>query len=322
MSTLSTTRYQSDFLSVLWQRLWNSNRFLAVSTVLYLALFVATLAALVVDSRLITGAPAWLKPMKFAISTMLYCATLAWLLSYVQGRRWLVGTIGAVTAVGFFVELVIIVLQAARGVRSHFNMSTPLDSTLFNVMGMFVILIWLMNILAAVLIIRQDLPDKAFAWAIRLGVVITAVGAGVGYFMLQPTPDQLVEMQAGQFPAIVGAHSVGVEDGGPGLPVTGWSTEGGDVRIPHFVGLHALQILPLAGILINRRWRNKLSEKRRTALVWTVSLGYLGLVLLLLWQALRGQSIIAPDVTTLQAVGGWLTIVVASGTAILRARRP
>ncbi len=77
---------------------------------------------------------------------------------------------------------------------------------------------------------------------------------------------------------------------------------GGDLRVPHFFGLHALQVLPLIGGLLALDWtRRRLSERQRLALVWTAGLGYLGLVLLLTWQALRGQSIVAPDALTLAA---------------------
>jgi hypothetical protein len=93
-----------------------------------------------------------------------------------------------------------------------------------------------------------------------------------------------------------------VADGGPGIPILGWSTAGGDLRAPHFVGLHALQLLPLFGWLLVRHG-GRLRPASRTALVWIIGLGYLGLVGLLTWQALRGQSIVAPDARTLIAAG-------------------
>ena len=101
---------------------------------------------------------------------------------------------------------------------------------------------------------------------------------------------------------IVGAHSVGVEDGGPGLLVTGWSTVGGDLRVAHFFGLHGLQALPLLGFLLASFGPAWLRSGHRVALVWTAGLAYLGLVLILTWQALRGVPVVAPDAPTLLAL--------------------
>lgn len=303
---------QPDF----WRRIFGTDRFLTWSVLGSLILFAATIVLSLFDSRLVTGAPVWIKPMKFAISITLYTGTLAWLLSYVEGHPRLVRWIAGLTALGFFVEYVGIFVQAARGVRSHFNVSTPFDITIFSLMGNFVMVIWVMNLAAAVLLMRQKMNNRPFAWGLRLGLLVTAVGAVLGFLMTQPTPDQLSAMQAGEVVSIVGAHSVGVEDGGPGLPFVGWSIEGGDIRPAHFVGLHALQLIPLLGIFVNRRYGQRLSEGRRTALVAIGGLGYLGLVLLLVWQALRAQPLIAPDGLTLAVLAGLVAAVSLAGTAV------
>lgn len=301
-----------------WHKnLFQSNRILLSTTVIYTFLFVATLVLSTLDSRLVTGMPVWIKPMKFAISSILYTVTLAWILSYVEGRRWLVTLVSAVTAVSLLVEIVIITAQAVRGVQSHFNFSTPLDGILFNIMGGFILLLWIMNIVAAGLMLTQRMTNRPFAWGLRLGLLITMFGSGLGFFMTTPTPDQLEQIGNGEVPAIIGAHSVGVPDGGEGLPFTGWSTEGGDIRVAHFVGLHALQIVPLAGIVINRIGESRWREGQRLGLVFTVGLGYLGLVALLLWQALRGQPLITPNAATLSALGLLVLLVSSASLAII-----
>jgi hypothetical protein len=284
-----------------------------------LALIVIAAIGLAVDPRVITGAPAWMKPMKFAISTAIYCGTLAWLLSFVQGHRRLVALVGGATSVSLAAELVIIVAQVLRGSASHFNVGTPLDATLWGLMGAFIMVAWLMNLIVAGLLLRQRLRDRALAWSLRLGVVISAVGMALAALMTSlPTPAQSAAMSAGQAPSAFGAHSVGVEDGGPGLPFVGWSTVGGDLRVAHFAGLHGLQVLPVLGLLISRL--GFLDEKRRLGLVWVAGLGYLGLVLLLAWQALRGQSLVAPDALTLAALGALVLAVVATGAMIIGRR--
>ncbi len=299
------------------RRAWDTNKPLTAYGVVMLLTLAATVAGLLLDPRVISGQPAWLKPAKFALSSAMYTFTLAWLLGFVRGHRRLVGLVSWVIALGFTLEMVVIIGQVIRGTTSHFNLSTPLDGALFSLMGSMIVVIWVMTLLAAVLLLRQRLPDAALAWALRLGLVVVLVGAAEGFIMTSlPSPSQRAALQAGQRPTSFGAHSVGVDDGGRGLPVTGWSLEGGDLRIGHFVGLHAMQVLPLVGLWLSRRFR-RLGQGHRTALVATAALGYLGLVALLTWQALRGQPLVYPDMLTLAALVGLVGGVALAAAAII-----
>ena len=115
---------------------------------------------------------------------------------------------------------------------------------------------------------------------------------------------------------------MGVEDGGPGLPVTGWSNTGGDLRVPHFVGLHGLQALPLFAYVLVLFAPDWLRARHRVALVWTFGVSYLGLIGILTWQALRGQPLISPDPLTLEALLALLLTAGAMASAVvLLARR-
>jgi hypothetical protein len=108
---------------------------------------------------------------------------------------------------------------------------------------------------------------------------------------------------------------VGVADGGPGLPVTRWSTEGGDLRAPHFLGIHALQVLPLIGWLLGRRGRGSAAAAARAARLTAVAgAGMIGLVAVTLVQALRGIPLLAPDSITVA-----LAAVVVAGCGLAAA---
>lgn len=283
---------------------WTANRPLTLTGALMLATLAATLVGLLVDPRVVTGAPVWLKPAKFAVSIAIYSFTLVWLLGFVGGHRRLVATIAWGTAVALLVEQVIIAGQALRGTTSHYNTTTALDAALWSTMGASIVVVWVLNLLTAVLLLRRRLPEPAFAWGLRLGVLVSFVGMGLAFVMAES-----------------GAHSVGVPDGGAGLPIVGWSTEGGDLRVSHFVGMHALQVLPLVGWLLARPALSRLGEARRVALVWTAGLFSLGLVVLLFWQALRGEPLTSPTAPTLAAFGGLLgAAALAAGITVLSAR--
>jgi len=266
-----------------------------------IATFVGTLIGIVVDHRVITGVPAWVKPAKFAISTGVYSFTLLWMLSFVKGHKRLVSFIATTIAIGSLIEMMIIIGQVIRGTTSHFNFSTPLDGVLYTMMGVFITIVWCMTLVAALLLLRQRMSNPVFAWSLRLGILLSLVGMAVAFLMTQPTALQLAALKAGGHLTTIGAHSVGVADGGPGIPFLGWSTVGGDLRIPHFVGLHALQVVPFVGWLILLLRPTILHVGHKLALLWTFSMSYLGLIALLTWQALRAQSILAPDALTLQA---------------------
>ncbi|AJF69602.1 hypothetical protein SVTN_07560 [Streptomyces vietnamensis] len=267
-----------------------------------------------VDDRILVGVPIWTKPFKFSVSFVAYGLTMAWMLSLLpRGRRagWWAGTVLTVTST---IEMALIVLQVIRGTRSHFNQATPFDSTVFAIMGATVVVLWLSALVIAVLLLRARILDRAMAWAVRLSSLIALAGAAVGFLMVRPTPEQL----AVENPPVIGAHSVGVPDGGPSLPVTGWATTGGDLRIAHFFGMHALQLLPLLLIALTALATRfptltRLSDDRiRLRLTLTASAAYAATFLLLAWQALRGQALFAPDGTTLAAAGA---IVLLGGAA-------
>jgi Domain of unknown function (DUF4281) len=226
------------------------NRPLAVLAVGSIGLLLASAGLMLIDDRQVLGASTWLKPAKFAISVALTSATLALLLRQLaplgRGGRWAVGLSVGLLAL----ELVIITVQAARGVPSHFNASTPLDGTLFTITGASIAVVTIAIGYLGWRSFRQPLASfstPAAGWGVRMGFLTMLVGASLGGLMPGPTAEQRRHLQAGAPPTMLGAHAVGVPDGGPGLPITRWSTEGGDLRIPHFVGMHALQLLPLFG---------------------------------------------------------------------------
>lgn len=292
---------------------WGINRLMTATLVLFAALVPIILVAMVVDPTVITGVNGWIKPFKFLVSTLIYGATFLWLLSFVRGRRRWVAILANVTATALLIEIVLIVMQVMRNTTSHFNAATPFDAIVFSIMGMAITILAVMNLILAILLIIQRMDDRVMAWGLRLGVIASFMGMTVAFLMTAgPTPTQRAALEAGGPVAAIGAHSVGVEDGGPGLPLVGWSTSGGDLRVPHFVGLHALQVLPvLAWLLTRPAARRRWSERQRVALVWIGGLAYMAWTALLTWQALRGQSIVAPDGLT------WLAYAVLAGVTVL-----
>jgi hypothetical protein len=266
-----------------------------------MAVLTPVLAVLaVVDDRVLLGAPLWFKPLKFAISLALYAATLAWMLGQLRERT--LQRTGWIVTAAAAIEMAVIVGQAAVGNRSHYNMDTPLSAALWSVMGVTIVMLWLATLAVALRFLREPGRDRAATTAIRLGLVVALIGLAEGFLM-----------------ATAATHTVGAPDGGPGLPLLGWSTVGGDLRIAHFIGMHALQGLPLlaAALAVGHR----LDDVTRTRLVQVAAAAWTGVVVLLTWQALRAQPLLAPDALTLAALAALVAVTVAATVGTLAAAR-
>jgi hypothetical protein len=296
---------------------WRGSASLTAFAALMGLLLAVCVAGLVADDRTVLGQPVWLKPAKFAMSFVVYAITLAWLLARLRRGRRLARAVAGIIAVVGVLEVAIITFQAARGRPSHFNSATALDDLLWTSMGALIMVLWAGTLLITVLLWRDPPADRAVAWSARLGLVILLLGLLQGFLMVVPRPAQVEADERGA-DTLLGAHAVGVADGGPGMALTGWSTTGGDLRIGHFVGIHGLQAMLLFAMLAG--WLVRDAE-RRTRLVFVFAAAYTGLLVLVTWQALRGQPLLRPDATTLAALALLLAGAgLAAGAAV--ARRP
>lgn len=221
-------------------------------------LFGVALVATVLDPRTVAGGEAlWAKPMRYAMAMAIFTGTLAWLTpQFSLSDRVLRGASWAVAGAVLF-ELTAIAGQAARGVDAHFNHPAAVDRLVYLLMG---IVIASMTLLVLALFVagtwRGFDAHPAFSLSITLGGLLFVVGSFEGGAM-----------------SALATHTVG---GGYTLPVVGWTLVG-DFRVAHFVGLHSLQALPLAGYLSAvGAQQGRIDRPRRV--VWVVGLAYTSLL--------------------------------------------
>jgi uncharacterized membrane protein (UPF0136 family) len=251
------------------------NRVLFGVAAAHLILFLGMLVVAPFDPRSVTGINPWIKPMKFALSIAIYTATIAWFLGYLPITLRAKQSVSWGIAIAMLVEMALIVIQAARGVPSHFNETSPFNAAVFAAMGVMIV----GNTALAAYVTwqfyrTQPALPAPFLWGIRLGLTVFVLASLEGFAMV------------GRM-----SHAVGVADGGPGLPFVNWSTEGGDLRIAHFIGLHALQVIPFIGYLMSRPGLTA-RLAHRVMWLWVFAMGYAAVSLLLFLQALLGHPLL------------------------------
>ncbi|WP_330230099.1 hypothetical protein OHA40_29500 [Nocardia sp. NBC_00508] len=299
------------------------HRPLMVTAAVMAALAVVSIGGMLADDRVLLGESVWLKPCKFGVAFTLYSLTLAWLLSLPhRGSRvtWWLGTVFAVTGV---LDVGFIAVQAARGTFSHFNNADPdpvnrIGQTIFmsGVPGLF-----FANLLIVLILSWQRVADRPTARAIHAGLGLAVVGMALGYVMgytgkqlVRGADGRVVELIAGHTVLDDAARSEDARDGLASMPITHWSTVGGDLRIPHFVGLHGIQVLLLVSVALAwlaPRYGWLRAERARAAVVGVLAAGYSGLLALVFWQAMRAQPLVHPDRLTWAAAAGLAATVAA-----------
>ncbi len=232
--------------------------------------FLFCLVFLFVKETKVLGVNAYLKPAKFFLSSGIFAWTMAWymyaLSQDMQNRVVNAYSLAVVGILGF--ETIYIFIQAHRGQLSHFNISSPFHGIMYSLMGIAISILTIWTAYIAYLFFQIS-PNVYFPlsylWGIRLGIIFFVIFAFEGGIM------------GGRM-----THTVGGEQGGKGIPFLNWSTEFGDLRIAHFIGMHALQILPLIGFYIIHS----------LPILIIFSIGYFLFTLFLTIQALRGKPIL------------------------------
>lgn len=205
----------------------------------FLAAFAICLVLQTADPRLINGIGVWVKPAKFFLSLALHMTTLAWGLSLLPSEarasrslRWMAPLFVAIASL----ENLYIVFRAARGEASHFNASSAAAEILYSLMGFGAVTMMLITAHAGWRILRQGRP-RGLSFAAGLGFLLASV---------------LTVLVAGYLGSQESHWIGGDRTDATGLPLLGWSTTGGDLRVSHFAALHLMQVVPLAAVIGGR----------------------------------------------------------------------
>ena len=190
------------------------------------------------DERTLREVGIWVKPMKFMAATALFAWTTVWVTelanSALSHGQTYMGICILLVVTSFF-EVAYITYQASQGAASHYNTSDSWHALMFGLMAIAAVgltasqgwLAW--EIWSA----RGTSPLTVTSWGVIIGLTLTFVLSTVSGFMLG----------GNQPPA------------GSGLPIVGWHLYQ-DIRPSHFLGVHAQQLIPLWGIIVDRFFGN------------------------------------------------------------------
>lgn len=216
----------------------------------------------------VNNVSAWIKPFKFSFSTFLYVWAMGVYCSYLPNLNVSLFNWSVIVLLGF--EIFYIALQASKGELSHYNLSSKTYSFLYSMMALAATLVTVYTAYIGYLFFITPLPSlpNYYIWSIRLGIILFVIFAFEGFVMGSRL-----------------SHTIGGAYGSTGLPLVHWSTKFGDARVSHFIGMHALQVLPILAYFIFKN----------TKVTILVAIVYTFLAIFTLIQALNGKPIIKKE---------------------------
>ena len=244
------------------------NEYLFYFGLLCVILSIVCLVLTKTTSTEVHGVNAWFKPFKFAVSIGLFSWSMAWYCHYLSDFNVTPFNWTVITLFGF--ELIYIIFQASKGQLSHFNISTPTYSLLYSSMGLAAVLVTVYTAYIGLLFFTQSFPNlpRYYVWSIRLGILIFVIFSFEGGLMGSRMN-----------------HSVGAINDNSNWWILGWSKTVGDLRVSHFIGMHALQLLPLLAFYVFKN----------TKITIIISIFYGLLATTTLVQALSGKPLITQN---------------------------
>ena len=250
---------------------------LAAFALLMVAATVPTLIAMALDVRTFNGINVWIKPFKFQASVAIYLATVAWFWPYIDVATRARGAVRAgvwALCILLVLEIVYITYRAAMAEGSHFNESTPIAAVLYPLMGVAILIAVSIGAWFGVLILRST--EGGISANLRF-----AIGAGL-------LAGNILGGVTGALISSRGSHWIGgMQNDAGGLLFFGWSRTGGDPRVAHFIGLHAMQAIPFIGYVVQR-----LAAGR--AIIWVSLLLWTAVTAAVFMQALAGRPLVPP----------------------------
>lgn len=276
-------------------RWWHERRAwpLAASGVLLVASGLAHVVVWAVLGGPWEGPVTWRKPILFGISGGLTAVSMGWVWSKLPDRRW-DEPLSWITTTALVIEVALIDMQRWRGVASHFNRTTLLDSVLYDLMGALILWVTLVSAVLMVRAFRQRLAVPGdMLLAIQAGLVFLVVSCLLGIWV---SVNGDLRLERGLEPERFGVA---------GVP-----------KFPHGAVIHAIQWLPMLAWAARQAG---VGERQRLRLVLSATIGT-GLVLIYaLVQTLagRGRLEASPATAAILATGIACLVVPAAVTAVV-----